>query len=577
MFRKQFNLPHADALKKATRSFSLTERVIFLTFGTIFALSAFFMLLKVNESFLVSVPVAGGELVEGTIGSPRFVNPLLAISDADKDITALVYSGLLKATPDGALVGDLAERFEISEDGKTYTFFLRPDATFHNGTRVTTDDVEFTILKAQDPTLKSPRRANWDGVLIEKVSEQEIRFTLKQPYAPFIENTTLGILPRSIWKNATTDEFSFSEYNILAIGSGPYRVKSVGRDSAGIPNEYVLKSFNDYMLGAPYISTLRIRFYGNENELAQALEQGDIESTSGLSANIIKEFESRGTEVEKAILPRVFGVFLNQNEASIFTNKEVREALDYSIDKEALVLDILSGYGTPINGPIPPKAYTAQEGTTTSAEDRIKGAQKILEDAGWQKNSETGIFEKKTKSGTLTLQFSLATGDALELKRAAAMIQETWEALGADIEVEIYETGDLNQNVIRPRTYNALLFGEIVGRDLDLYPFWHSSQRNDPGLNIALYVNNSVDKLLEEARSTTDRKIQMEKYKEFESIIKEETPSIFLYSPSFLYVIPQKVEKLSLGQLTIPGERFLNVHEWYIETSKVWKIFNRNK
>jgi len=572
MLRRQFNLPHADLLKKAIRSFSLTERIVFFAFVLIFIGSTFFMLIKVNSAFLVSVPVSGGELIEGIIGSPRFINPLLAISDADKDITALVYSGLLKATPEGKLVPDLAERFEISEDGKTYTFFLRKDATFHNGTRVTTDDVEFTVLKAQDPSLKSPRRSNWEGVTVEKIDENEIRFILKQPYAPFIGNTALGILPRSIWKNATNDEFSFSEFNILAIGSGPYKIKSVGRDSAGIPNEYTLKAFNDYALGSPFVTNLRIRFYRNQGELARALEQGDIESASGLSSNIIKEFENRGILIEEAILPRIFGIFLNQNEVALFTNKEVRKALDQSIDKKALVEDILSGYGVAIDGPIPPKENPNVQ-NASSSEERIKVAQKTLEDAGWKRNAETGIFEKNTK----ILQFSLATGDAPELKRAAAIIQETWEALGADIEVEIYETGDLNQNVIRPRKYNALLFGEIIGRDRDLYPFWHSSQRNDPGLNIALYVNNNVDKLLQEARETTDKDLQEKKYNEFEKIIKEETPAIFLYSPNFLYVVPKEIHELSLGQLTISGERFLNIHEWYIETSTVWKIFNRNK
>ncbi len=575
MFRKQFNLPHAETLKKAHRSFSLTEKFIFYVFTLLFCISAFFLLLQVNNAFLVSIPVRGGELVEGILGSPRFVNPLLAISEADKDLSALVYSGLLKATPEGNLIPDLAENFSISEDGLTYTFFLKEGLTFHNGTRITTDDVLFTIEKAQDPLLKSPRKANWDGVVVQKISDREIHFILSKPYAPFIENFTLGILPRSIWKNTTTDEFSFSEYNISPVGSGPFKVKSVKRDSGGIPDEYTLKAFNEYVLGAPFIDTLRIRFYSTQSELAQALEQKDIESASGLSPYVVKEFESLGHIVEKTILPRIFGVFFNQNEAQIFTHTEVRKALDLSIDKDALIEDILSGYGTSIDSPIPPRTFSVKKESPESSQ-RLDEARKILEDAGWQKNTETGIYGKKTKGGEEVLSFSLATGDAPELKRAAAIIQEAWENLGVLLDVEIYETGDLNQNVIRPRAYDALLFGEIVGRDLDLYPFWHSSQRNSPGLNIALYVNSSVDKLLEEARLTTDKSLQTEKYKEFESIIKEESPAVFLYAPHFLYIAPEKVRNLSLGQTTIQAERFLNIHTWYIETSKVWKIFNRN-
>ncbi|MCH7975051.1 MAG: ABC transporter substrate-binding protein, partial [Bacteroidetes bacterium] len=116
-----------------------------------------------------------------------------------RDLTALVYSGLLKATPDGGLVPDLAKSYTISNDGLNYTFVLRDDITFHDGEPITIDDILFTIEKTQDPTLKSPKRANWDGVAVTKINGQKIQFILRQPYAPFLENTTLGILPRHLW------------------------------------------------------------------------------------------------------------------------------------------------------------------------------------------------------------------------------------------------------------------------------------------------------------------------------------------------------------------------------------------
>lgn len=573
ILRKRFHLPHADTTRKAVHSFSLTERVVFWMFFAVFALSALIMLVRVNNNFLISIPVKGGELTEGVLGSPRFVNPLLAISDADRDVTALVYSGLLRATPDGEVIPDLAERFEVSEDGLTYSFFLKEDVRFHDGVALTADDVEFTVLKAQEPNIKSPRRANWEGVVIEKVSDREIHFILKQPYAPFIENATLGILPKHIWKNASADEFAFSEYNISAVGSGPYKIRDVNRNSAGLPNEYILRANSNYALGEPYITSLRLKFYGNESDLAEALNNNDIESANSLAATLIKQFEEKGRRVETAVLPRVFGIFFNQNEATLFTNKEVRLALNQAIDKQSLVNDILSGYGSPIDSPIP-RSSSLEEGGATSTEAFILKAEKTLEEAGWKKNSETGIYEKKGKSSTLSLSFSIATGDAPELKRSAAIIEETWERLGASVDVEIYETGDLNQSVIRPRKYNALLFGEIIGRNMDLFPFWHSSQRNDPGLNIALYVNSTADKLLEEARTITDLQARNAKYAEFEEEIREDMPAVFLYSPSFLYVVPRKIENLKLGGLTVPSDRFLGIHTWYIETSKVWKIFN---
>ena len=173
----------------------------------------------------------------------------------------------------------------------------------------------------------------------------------------------------------------------------------------------------------------------------------------------------------------------------------------------------------------------------------------------------------------ITLSFSISTGDAPELRQVAEELSAAWKKLGAEVQILVFETGDLNQNVIRPRNFDALLFGEVIGRDADLYPFWHSSQRTDPGLNIALYANNRADKLLEDARSASDRETVEEKYKAFVEEINTDVPAVFLYTPSFLYVVPKSVEAIDLGKLTISQDRFLSIRNWYIETDKVWKIF----
>jgi peptide/nickel transport system substrate-binding protein len=186
-------------------------------------------------------------------------------------------------------------------------------------------------------------------------------------------------------------------------------------------------------------------------------------------------------------------------------------------------------------------------------------------------------MEKKTKTETQILQFSLATPDAPELVQTAKMVQAMWKEIGADVEVKIFETGELNQNVIRPRRYDALLFGEIIGRDLDVYAFWHSSQRIDPGLNITGYVNLKVDKILETARTLPNLDDQIAQYQKFETEVKADIPAIFLYSPQFMYVLPNKIQGLQLGSVTVSAERFANIYEWYIETDSVWKIFAPKK
>ena len=585
--KKEWHIPKSSAILKTIASFSITEKIIFYFFLCVLIVSSFLLLWKVNQSFLVEFPARGGQLKEGIIGSPRFINPILAMSDADRDMTSLIYSGLMKSNSKGDLVPDLAESYSISKDGLVYKFKLKDNVYFHNGEKVTTDDVEFTINETQDSALKSPKRANWDGVTVKKLNDREIEFVLKQPYSPFLENTTLGILPKKIWANFDSDQFSFSIFNIEPVGSGPYKVKSLKKDAYGIPTYYTLVSFNKYVSGAPYIKKLLINFYKNENSLIDAFKGNDIESISAVSsqnAEMLKE--ENGHRTIRAPLPRIFGVFFNQSQAPVLANKEVREALSEAIDKNRIVKEVLNGYGIEINSPIPPDLIGGDNDAKNEAggkeEDdvsvsKIEKALAKLKAGGWKLNEKEKILEKKLKNETQQLRFSISTSNTPELKKVAEIAKEEWEKLGAKIEVKIFEPGDLNQNVIRSRKYDALLFGEIVGRDIDLFAFWHSSQRKDPGLNIALYANSKTDKLLEDARKIESKDERMRKYRQFEDEIAKDFPVAFLYSPDFIYIIPEKIKGYSTGQIITPADRFLNINEWYTDTEKVWKIFAGNK
>ena len=574
LFHTQYNLPKARSLTNIVESFSFSERIVFALASALLIVSTISVLTKVNALLVIDVPVRGGSLTEGIIGTPRFINPLLAITDADRDLTQLVYSGLMKSNPDGTLIPDLAESYTISEDGRSYTFIIRENALFHDGTHVTADDILFTITKAQDPMLRSPKRVNWDGVTVEKINDNEVRFTLARPYAPFLENTTLGILPKHIWGHTDTEQFPFSDLNTDPVGSGPYTVASIKRNASGAPTAYTLKPFNAYTLGAPYIAELKTVFFSNEDMLIEAFEDGDISSINSISPQRVASLTKYTQDTYTVALPRVFGVFFNQNEATIFTDIAVRKALDTALDKQALVDAVLYGYGEPLNGPIPPgilptNTHSPEEVASSSA--RIENALDMLTQNGWTFNDETGVMQKKDGK---ELRFSIATSNIPELKHAAEIIVATWNQLGAQVELKVFDPVDLNQTIIRTRRYDALLFGTIIGRDLDFFAFWHSSQRNDPGLNIALYTNRTIDDLLDDARKIQDRAERLEKYEQFNTIITSEYPATFLYAPDFTYLLNTPVHHINLGQITTPSDRFINVHEWFIETEHVWNIFN---
>ncbi len=563
---------------RAIHAFSFTEKIVFYSLLTLFAGSALFMLAKVNEYFTVEVPVSGGSIKEGIVGFPRYINPLLSVTDGGKDLSLLVYSGILKATTDGNLIPDLAESYEISPDGLTYKITLKKNIYFHDNKPITTKDIEFTIKKSIDPILKSPKAPNWQGVAIEVVDDTHINFTLKQPYSPFLENLTLGILPEHIWKNVDSEAFPFSQFNFEPIGSGPYKVDKVKQDNAGLPLYYHFVPFKKHALGKAFINDVYVYFYSNEDKLIKAFEGGEIDHMNSVSPEKVKKLsENKDLNVLRTPLPRTFGLFLNQNEAPVLSNKEVRIALNESINKQEIINNVLFGLGTKSNSPLSSFVLPIDDSSAQPDSDVLLAlATEKLEKAGWKKGAD-GIYEKKDKKGTQKLAFSISTSNVPELKSVAYLLKDTWEKLGASIEVKVFDLADLNQNVIRQRKYDSLLFGQAVGRDLDLYAFWHSSERNDPGLNVSMYTNSKVDKLLNEIRKSSDKKEKIKLLDAFEKEIQNDIPAIFIYSPDFTYITKQEIKGIALQGIIHPSERFLDIQHWYINTDKIWKIFNKTE
>ena len=483
----------------------------------------------------------------------------------------------MRKNSDGTLTPDLAEKYEISKDSLTYTFTLKNEIYFHDEKPVGADDVVFTINKIKDPIIKSPKRGNWDGVSVEKIDEKTVKFTLKQSYASFLENTTLGIMPASLWEASPIE---LNDANTKPIGSGSYKVAKVNKQSGGLIDYYELASFKKFNLGEPYIEKIILRFYPNENDQISALESGEVDQISSITPSNAQILKEKNYRVESLTLPRVFGLFLNQNQNQIFTDKNIITAIDLAINKDDIIRNVLLGYGVVINNPIPPNMINYQKlnrGNNISHEEKIKKAQDILSKDGWKKGAdgflEKTTTDKKKKKTTAYLEFSISTGNAPELVKSAELIEQDLEIIGMKVDVKTFEIGNLNQGVIRPRKYDALLFGQIINHESDLFAFWHSSQRKDPGLNVAMYTNAKVDKILEDAFITIDEKSRIKKYAQFEDEIKKDMPAVFLYSPNFIYIVSKNIQRFSIDHITRPGDRFLNSYLWYIKTDNVWKIF----
>ncbi|KND47164.1 MAG: peptide/nickel transport system substrate-binding protein [Parcubacteria bacterium C7867-004] len=533
------------------------DKLILGFLGALIVASSLIALFALERSVLVRVPAHGGTLTEGIIGSPRFVNPLLALSDADRDLTALTYAGLMKVDGDGMLQLVLAESYSVSEDGKEYVFVIREDARFSDGTPVTADDVVFTIERAQDPALKSPELANWASIKADVVDARTVRFLLPKPYAPFLIDTTLGILPAHLWRNIPADEFPFSPLMTKPVGAGPFQIANVARGSDGSIKEIELKPFAKYVLGKPYLDRIRVKFFDDLQALQSAYKSGSIESAHGIASDTAL----------RAPYSRVFGAFFNSDQNPAFARREVREALSLAVDRTRIVNDILGGYATALMGPVPPGSSVTQPALPEG--NSVELAKAALTDGGWAQDPETGLWSNAKEKITLP-SITLKTSNVPELKAIAAEIESDWEALGVPVEVELYEPGDLASDVIRPRAYEALLFGMVIGRDQDLYAFWDSGERQDPGLNIAAYANKTVDGLLDDARTELDPEAKQAALQRISDAIALDFPAAFTHAPDFLYAVPKSVYGVRLPQITSPSDRFNDVSTWYRESEYVW-------
>ncbi|HDQ16936.1 MAG TPA: hypothetical protein ENN31_02355 [Candidatus Vogelbacteria bacterium] len=588
-----------DKIKSLTNKFMTTEKkisdVFYYSYTSlkpfykliilmILILASLFLIIyawQLNKENMVLVASRGGRLNEGVIGSPSVINPLLAVSEADRDLVSLIYSGLLKFDNQGNLTTDLAKSYQISEDGLEYSFTLKNNLTWHDGEKLTADDIVFTINKIKNPALKSPKRINWEGIEIEKIDDKNIKFILIKPYAPFIYNLTLGILPEHLWKDIHAENLALNPLNLSPIGSGPFKIKNIKRNKSGVAEFYDLEPFENYALGEPKIALLRLRFFPNEDELIFAHNRKEIDSWHDFSLANNTTFNINSQKKEySGSLPRIFGVFLNQNQAEIFIYPEIRQALNLATCRDIITNQILEDGKkvTPIDGLFPPGILNEDEELKNSWEKGLEEAQKILVENSWSKNDETNVVSKSItdKDGRkkeISFSFTLMTSDSPELKKTAEILKGCWEKVGAEVEIKIYESGRLNQDFIPGRKFDALLFGLMVGKEPDPFAYWHSSQRLDPGLNISSYANIKVDNLLEEARETIDKDERFNIYEEINQIITTENPAIFLYSPKFSYFLPTNVKGVEFPRLFSPAERFSGIHDWYIKTDKLWKIF----
>lgn len=558
----------------------LSKRERYLIIGLLLIIVGSFLSLPFTTfyHYTKAMPDYGGSFSEGIVGEPRYVNPLLSQNnDVDRDLVSLIYSGLVKYNDEGKLVPDLAKSYEISSDGLNYTLYLKENAKWHDGTPVTAEDVVFTIQTAQNSDYGSLQRINWQGVDVEAVDKYTIILKLKNKYAQFLNNLTLNILPQHIWQDVKPVNFALSDFNLKPIGSGPYKFKKLKKDDAGRIKSYELESSKNFYDGQPYIDNIELKFYDSEYELIDEYNKNSIENLSFVSANNLKKIKfKKRLNVQELKLPRYFGVFFNQNEAEILSDKNVRLALSYGTDKKDIINKILDGRGIEANSPIMGEILDMTSDVKTYNFDQEK-AKKLIADSGWGNPDDKGILSKtgkakskKDKPVTEKLTLRLTTPTWSELNNVANLLKEQWSKIGVELIIEVLPSQELQQ-VIKERGYQTLLFGEILNIDPDPFSLWHSSQKRDPGLNLSLYDNKTADDLLEKARQTLNPLERVKQYQDFQKLVVEDVPAVFLYNPLYIYAQANSIKGFGNKIISMPSDRFSNVEKWYIDTQRNWK------
>jgi len=617
-------LPSMTQLKYFYRFLGHLEKKVVKTSAIIIAVVAVLWSGVFIARHSTFTPKVGGEYSEAMIGQPKLLNPLFAsTNDIDADLVSLIYSGLFRYDKNLKLTPDLATGYSVSDDKKIFTITLRDNVKWSDGEPFSANDVLFTFENIQNPDVDSSLYPTFQGVTVEKIDTNKIRFILKEPFAPFLHSLTVGILPEHVWTDITPDSIKLpTKNNLQPIGTGPWKFEKMLKDDTGTIQSYTFTRNDKYYGQIPYLKTLVFRFFNEYPEAIDALRGQNVSAVSFVPRQLKDKLSRSSLNIYSLELPQYTSLFFNQNQDTELKDYDLRFALAESLDKNKILLDALKGDGIAIDSPILPgnigyypeikkisynldnanaildkkwKRATPEEyfklrfdeilktrqteidavaknpsstpEMASSTADKIQ--QEITDVVRGEMNADQ-LFYRKDKNDKI-LSIAITTADTTEYNQAAESIAKMWRALGIQVGVRAIPSRQLSREVLKPRDYQVLLYGEILGSDPDPFPFWHSSQTEYPGLNLAMFGGRTTDKLLEDARVATDDNKRSEMYKKFQDTLVKELPAIFLYTPNYTFAVDKNIKGINTKQIFSPSDRFNYLSDWYTKTKWSWK------
>ena len=525
----------------------------------------------------VFVPDFGGKYIEGVIGTPRLINPLYAVaSDVDTDLASMIYSGLYRVTPSGDVVADVAEVITAKDNGRTVTVKLRDGVEFSSGQPLTANDVVFTYDLVKNTNYQSPLSSYFLNMDFKVVDNLTIEIKLNEPRTNLERYLTVGILPQYIWENVPAASATLAEYNLKPIGSGQYAFKSLTKDKQGVIQSYTLVARKEYYTRRPYLDEVTFKFYSDYDKVASALESHDIDGAAFLPAHLAAPFMNRATwRAHQIILPQYVALYFNPLKNEVFKDSRMREALFLALDRDKVTAEAVGKSGITVNGPLSATLFTDQkEKINPSSPGR---AQELFSALGYQMidGKIVKVIKPKTKKDqpqNIPLTLSITTLDIPEYKKAALMIRDMWQAVGVTVNVNVIALDDpARKETIVKRDFETLIYGSLVGQDLDLTPFWHSQSLGEKGLNLAGLSNVEADGLLEAAAKTDSPDVKKQKYAVLGRILDANRVAIFLWTPIHQYLIDARIKGIEAKILHTPTDRMRGLADWYYKTRRAFK------
>lgn len=503
--------------------------------------------------------VADSSIVIGQSSEVANLNPMIQPRTPDSNVQCMIFSYLVIPDEELNYVGDLAKSWDISEDGKVYTFHLQEGVKWHDGEDFNADDVVFTLTALAHPNYNGGADSRVMPIVgaaeyqagtadsvegIKKIDDYTVELTLSEPNAAFLSNMYTCILPEHILGTEDPGTWGNNDFNRAPVGTGKYRFIEW---KAG---QYITLERNEEYYGTkPSIQHVTVQF-GADTTLVAALLNGEIDVLYNLPATEIENVEAMdGVSVYNYEMMNVYYIGLNQLDPNL-SNLKVRQALAHAIDKQTIINTVYGSENAYISEDIFPDNHWSHNEDVTVYEYNPEKAKSLLEEAGYTMNDSTGYFEKDGK--TLHLTYDMAT--STDGEQVAALIQQYWKAVGVEMEVIQQDFATLAYTKLLPgeateettaESFQCYTLGFGVEADPEEYNGYLSTSTGAGSWNFIHYSNPKVDELFKQQLLETDPEARADCFHQIAKIVSDDVPWIPLYNKANSAGLNERVENFT--------------------------------